>query len=37
LKVLLADDDAKRAGAVVRVLAADPTLTITRLAAGTPW
>jgi response regulator NasT len=31
LKVLLADDDAERAGAVARVLAADPGLTVVRL------
>jgi response regulator NasT len=31
VKVLLADDDAERAGAVARVLAADPGLTVLRL------
>ena len=34
MKVLLADDDAERAGAVARVLAADPTLTVARLPFG---
>lgn len=34
MKVLLADDDAERAGAVARVLAADPGLTVTRLKVG---
>jgi response regulator NasT len=32
VKVLLADDDAERAGAVAHVLAADPGLTVLRLA-----
>ncbi len=31
VKILLADDDAERAGALARVLAADPGLTVTRL------
>ena len=31
MKVLLADDDAERSGAVARVLAADPGLTVARL------
>lgn len=31
MKVLLADDDAERAGAVARILAADPGLTVLRL------
>jgi two-component system, response regulator / RNA-binding antiterminator len=31
VKVLLADDDAERAGAVARILAADPGLTVLRL------
>lgn len=31
MKVLLADDDAERAGAVARILAADPGLTVMRL------
>lgn len=31
MKILLADDDAERAGAVAHVLAADPGLTVTRL------
>jgi len=31
LKVLLADDDAERAGAIARILAADPGLTVMRL------
>jgi two-component system, response regulator / RNA-binding antiterminator len=31
VKVLLADDDAERAGAVARILAADPGLTVMRL------
>ncbi len=34
MKVLLADDDAERAGAVARVLAADASLTVTRLKPG---
>jgi response regulator NasT len=34
LNVLLADDDAERAGALARVLAADPGLTVTRLGLG---
>ena len=34
MKILLADDDAERAGAVVRVLAADPELIVEHLAAG---
>jgi two-component system, response regulator / RNA-binding antiterminator len=34
MKILLADDDAERAGAIVRVLAADPDLTIIHLPAG---
>jgi response regulator NasT len=34
VKVLLADDDADRANAVARILAADPGLTVLRLKAG---
>jgi len=34
VKVLLADDDAERAGAVARILAADPGLTVVRLKSG---
>ncbi len=34
MKVLLADDDADRANAVARILAADPGLTVLRLKAG---
>ncbi len=34
MKVLLADDDAERAGAVARILAADPGLTVVRLKSG---
>ncbi len=34
MKVLLADDDAERAGAVARILAADPGLTVLRLTLG---
>ena len=34
MKVLLADDDAERAGAVARILAADPGLTVCRLQPG---
>jgi response regulator NasT len=34
VKVLLADDDAERAGAVARVLAADSGLTVLRLKSG---
>jgi response regulator NasT len=34
LKVLLADDDAERAGAVARILAADTGLTVVRLGFG---
>ncbi|HEX4366627.1 MAG TPA: ANTAR domain-containing protein [Rhodopila sp.] len=34
MRVLLADDDAERAGAVARVLAADPGLTVVRLTQG---
>jgi response regulator NasT len=34
VRVLLADDDAERAGAVARVLAADPGLTVVRLTQG---
>jgi response regulator NasT len=34
MKILLADDDAERAGAVVRVLAADRDLTVFRLPPG---
>ena len=34
MKVLLADDDAERAGAVARVLAADVGLSVVRLKAG---
>lgn len=34
MRVLLADDDAERAGALAQVLAADPGLTVLRLAAG---
>ena len=34
MKVLLADDDAERAGAVARVLAADAGLTVVRLQPG---
>jgi two-component system, response regulator / RNA-binding antiterminator len=34
VKVLLADDDAERAGAVARVLAADPGLAVVRLTPG---
>lgn len=34
MKVLLADDDAERAGAVARVLAADEGLTVVRLEPG---
>ncbi|MBN8897213.1 MAG: ANTAR domain-containing protein [Rhodospirillales bacterium] len=34
MKVLLADDDAERAGALARVLAADPSLVVLRLAPG---
>jgi response regulator NasT len=34
MKILLADDDAERAGAVVRVLAADPELTVDHLPQG---
>ena len=34
MKILLADDDAERAGAVVRVLAADPDLTVVHLEPG---
>ncbi len=34
VKVLLADDDAERAGAVARILAADPGLTVLRLKSG---
>lgn len=34
VKVLLADDDAERAGAVARVLAADTGLTVVRLTPG---
>lgn len=34
MKVLLADDDAERAGAVARVLAADAGLTVVRLKPG---
>ncbi|MDE2517186.1 MAG: ANTAR domain-containing protein [Rhodospirillales bacterium] len=34
MRVLLADDDAARAGALARVLAADPALEVVRLPAG---
>jgi len=34
VKVLLADDDAERAGAVARVLAVDPGLVVLRMKAG---
>ena len=34
MKVLLADDDAERAGAVARILAADAGLTVVRLQSG---
>ncbi len=34
MRVLLADDDAERAGAVARILAADPGLTVMRLQAN---
>ena len=34
MKVLLADDDAERASAVARILAADPGLTVVRLNPG---
>lgn len=34
MRVLLADDDAERAGAVARVLTADPGLTVVRLKTG---
>jgi two-component system, response regulator / RNA-binding antiterminator len=34
VKVLLADDDTERAGAVARILAADPGLTVLRLQPG---
>src|ERR1700744_5052900 len=34
VKVLLADDDADRAGAVARILAADPGLAVLRLGSG---
>lgn len=34
MKILLADDDAERARAVVRVLAADPDLTVVHLPSG---
>lgn len=34
VKVLLADDDAERAGAVARVLAMDPGLTVVRISPG---
>ncbi|MBS0640563.1 MAG: ANTAR domain-containing protein [Acetobacteraceae bacterium] len=34
MKILLADDDAERAGAVVRVLAADPDLVVVHLPAS---
>src|SRR4051812_49316211 len=34
VRILLADDDAERAGAVARVLAADPGLTVLRLPQG---
>lgn len=34
MKVLLADDDAERAGAVARVLAVDPGLVVLRMKAG---
>ena len=34
MNVLLADDDMVRAGAVARILAADPGLTVTRLKKG---
>jgi two-component system, response regulator / RNA-binding antiterminator len=34
VKILLADDDRERAGAVARVLAADPGLTVLRLQPG---
>jgi response regulator NasT len=34
VKVLLADDDAERAGAVARILAADPGLIVVRLTQG---
>ena len=34
MKILLADDDTERAGAVVRVLAADPALTVVHLPRG---
>jgi response regulator NasT len=34
LKVLLADDDAERAGAVARILAGDPGLTVLHLTQG---
>jgi response regulator NasT len=36
VKVLLADDDAERAGAVARILAADSGLTVLRLRFGEP-
>jgi len=35
VKVLLADDDAERAGAVARILEADPGLTVLHLTSGT--
>ena len=35
MKVLLADDDAERAGAVARILEADPGLTVLHLTSGT--
>jgi response regulator NasT len=34
VRILLADDDAARAGALIKVLSADPSLTILRLAPG---
>ena len=34
MKILLADDDAERAGAVAHILAADPGLTVLRLKQG---
>ena len=34
MRVLLADNDAERAGAVARILAADPGLTVVRLTLG---
>ncbi|MGE0417054.1 MAG: ANTAR domain-containing response regulator [Acetobacteraceae bacterium] len=34
MRVLLADDDAERAGALARVLSADPGLTVLRLGGG---